>query len=475
MTASASCLSLEGLDRLRQWPGADPDARAAIRAALTASGSRLAVVDDDPTGTQTVSGVPVCLSLDEDSILETARGAGAVFYVSTNSRSLPADAARELSVRVGQWLARAASDLAFRPLLASRSDSTLRGHYPLEVEALAEGLGSGCDGVIIAPAFFEGGRFTVDDVHLVQQEGALVPADRTEFARDPVFGYSHGNLREWVEEKTQGRWSREQVLSISLDAIREGGPEAVADVLLRCRGGQPVVVNAVCYGDLDTFVLGLMRAEEEGRRYVYRCSASFVKSRGGFPDVPLLTAEELCPSGGAGLVVAGSYVRKTSRQLGDLIGSGLAEGVEVSVEGLLDPARREDVISSAVRRAEGILESGRTALIYTSRARLAAEGDAFLAAGESVMSGLCGIVEGIRARTAFVVAKGGITSIEVARRALRARICQVAGQVLPGVPVWTMGPESRWPGVSYTVFPGNVGDECSLTRVVSILSGGASR
>ena len=40
------------------------------------------------------------------------------------------------------------------------------------------------------------------------------------------------------------------------------------------------------------------------------------------------------------------------------------------------------------------------------------------------------------------------------------------GQVLPGVPVWELGPESRYPGLKYIVFPGNVGDSEAVREVV---------
>jgi len=42
----------------------------------------------------------------------------------------------------------------------------------------------------------------------------------------------------------------------------------------------------------------------------------------------------------------------------------------------------------------------------------------------------------------------------------------VLGQILPGVPVWKLGAESRFPNLAYIVFPGNVGDAHSLADVV---------
>ena len=43
------------------------------------------------------------------------------------------------------------------------------------------------------------------------------------------------------------------------------------------------------------------------------------------------------------------------------------------------------------------------------------------------------------------------------------------GQIQPGIPVWKLGPESRFPGLPYIIFPGNVGSDDTLKKVVKIL------
>ncbi|HPJ01993.1 MAG TPA: nucleotide-binding domain containing protein, partial [Candidatus Limiplasma sp.] len=49
---------------------------------------------------------------------------------------------------------------------------------------------------------------------------------------------------------------------------------------------------------------------------------------------------------------------------------------------------------------------------------------------------------------------------------LQVRKALVMGQILKGVPVWLTGPESRFPGMPYVIFPGNVGDENALLEAV---------
>lgn len=110
-----------------------------------------------------------------------------------------------------------------KPIVISRSDSTLRGHFPHEVDAVAKSMGEEDLPYLIFPFFPEGGRFTIDDIHYVAEGEDLVPAGDTAYAKDAAFGFTRSNLREWVEEKTKGRIKAEEVISISLADIRQGG------------------------------------------------------------------------------------------------------------------------------------------------------------------------------------------------------------------------------------------------------------
>jgi uncharacterized protein YgbK (DUF1537 family) len=474
-------MTLAELLRDTSPPQDTPGARETLRSRLASSSSRIAVVDDDPTGTQTVQDVWVTLDWSPAVLREAAPSPEPVFYVSVNSRALDAAACEALSLEVGGALRSAADGAGTRLILASRSDSTLRGHFPAELIALCRGMGAMPRAVLLAPAFFEGGRFTVGNVHYVEQGGQAVPAAETEFARDPTFGYRASDLREWVEEKTGGAVPSRDVVSLSLELIRRGGPEAVAEALREACARPPattaawplgpvVVVNAACYQDLDVVSLAASAVEAEGIPLAYRCAASFVKSRGGFGDEPLLRGARLGATAGPGLVVVGSYVQKTSRQLETLLGAGAVEAVELDVDRLADAARSDAAVATARERIDASLRSGRTAAVYTSRSTHLTSRPGFLDVGRSVMRGLCASVGGLRERPAWIVAKGCITSIEVARRALGVRRARVLGQIANGVPVWRLGDESAAPGAPYVVFPGNVGDERTLLEVVSILT-----
>ena len=454
-------------------PRSIPGARRALKDALLRSATRLVAIDDDPTGTQTVHGVRVLMEWAVPALARALRRPEPLFYVSTNSRSLSPSDATALARRVGAGLREAAAQAHVRILVASRSDSTLRGHFPSEVDALAAELPARPDGVLLVPAFFDAGRYTIDNVHWVDTGDGLVPAHETEFARDPDFGFANSDLREWVQEKTRGRVKASEVACIGIEDIRQGGPGKVAEILDRARGGVPIVANAACDADLEVIALGAGAAEEQGKTFLYRTSASFVKVRAGVEDRPLLARSEMSPRAGHGLVVVGSYVARTSGQVEHLIRSGRAVPIEISVPRLLSEQDRPAEVLRAIRAASGALGGGATAIVYTSRQKH--DSADFLAAGRGIMEALCEVVRGIEQPPGFIVAKGGITAMAIARNALGCSEAFVLGQVLKGVPVWRLGPGSRWSDVPYVVFPGNVGGPTALLDVVNAMAGTGDR
>lgn len=241
----------------------------------------LVILDDDPTGTQTCHDIPVLCVWDRDTLSSTfqstrAAGAGGPggFFILTNSRALHPPEARSLVREICTNLV-AAADVEFEVVL--RSDSTLRGHFPLEPRAVEDVLGPR-DAWILAPFFLQGGRYTVDDVHYVAEgEDDLVPAARTQFARDATFGYTASDLREWVVEKSRGDIEPSRIKSLGLLDIRTGGPERVGELLMGWEKGSVVVVNAAAEEDMDVVVLGLLEGEYD--IYIFPPASLFFPQR----------------------------------------------------------------------------------------------------------------------------------------------------------------------------------------------------
>ncbi len=450
-----------------EWP---EELRPRNRQALEAGpAEKLVVLDDDPTGTQTVYDVPVLTEWSVASLREVFAGADRGFYVLTNSRSLPPAQAGRLTRQLAEHLLAAADGHPFT--VVSRSDSTLRGHYPLETDVLADELGP-FDATVLVPCFQAGGRCTIDGVHYVADGQRLVPAAETPFAADAAFGYRHSDLRQWVEEKTAGRVSAADVVTIPIEAIRRGGPSAVAEQLLLASAGAVVVVDAVTGRDLDVLIAGLMEVERQGRRFLFRTAADFVAARLALTPRSLLTPAELdLGASGGGLIVAGSYVPATTAQLGQLRSeSGLVD-LELDVSVLLDSSSRAAEIERAADLMNGHLAEGRNVLVATSRqVTVGHDAQASLGIGRSISQAVVDVVRRLAQRPRYLVAKGGITSSDIATEGLGVRCARVLGQVLPGVPVWRLGTESRFPGLSYVVFPGNVGSPDSLRELYRTLS-----
>jgi len=452
-----------------------PDALERIRERVVAQGRKIAVLDDDPTGTQTVHGVPVLTTWSVEDLRWALEQPSPTFYILTNSRSFPENEAAAMNREVASNLAAAAEQAGTDFVVTSRGDSTLRGHFPAETDALAEGLGGGIDGVILCPCYLEAGRLTADDTHWVRQGERLVPAGETEFARDASFGYSTSDLRDWVEEKTGGRIAAPEVVSVGLADIREGGPERVSEILAGVRGGRPVVVNAASNADLEVFVLGLLDAEEDGRRFLYRTGPSFVRVRGGIAERGPLSPEELYrrrPRRGHGLVLVGSHVALTTRQLEGVLDLERVHAVELSVPRLLEGAEREGELRRvSAEVGAGLAES--EVVVYTSREVVGGgSGQTGFEVGRAVSDALVEVMRRVDRGLplAFVVAKGGITSSDVGTRGLGVRRAEVAGQMLPGiVSVWVLPEDSAFPGLPYVIFAGNVGGPDSLVRVIQIL------
>jgi uncharacterized protein YgbK (DUF1537 family) len=455
-----------------------PNALERIRRKASESGRRLAVLDDDPTGTQTVHGVPVLTTWSLEDLRWALEQPSSTFYILTNSRSFPEVEAARMNREISANLASAAEQAGAKFAIVSRGDSTLRGHFPAETEAVEEALGVGLDGIVLCPCYIEAGRLTVEDIHWVRQGQSLVPAGETEFAGDASFGYSSSNLAAWVEEKTTGRVRASEVASVGLADIREGGPGRVAELLLSVSGGRPVVVNAASYADLEVFVLGLLDAEEKGKRFVYRTGPSFVRVRGGISEKGPLSAEELYghrPRQGHGLVLVGSHVEMTTRQLEYVLALSDVLPVELSVPRLLDAGVRDGELDRVVSEVnQGLAEA--EVVVYTSRELVhGGAGRTGLEIGVSVSDALVEVMRRVDRRTplAFVVAKGGITSSDVGTRGLGVRRAEVAGQMLPGIiSVWILPEDSAFPGLPYVIFAGNVGEEDSLARIVEILREG---
>ena len=280
---------------------------------------KIIVLDDDPTGVQTVNGIHVYTDWTEESIAAGFAEENRMFFILTNSRAFQTAQTEEEHRTIAARVAAEARRTGKEFMLISRSDSTLRGHYPLETVTLARTLeesGERIDGEVLMPFFKEGGRFTIGDVHYVQEGAELTPAGDTEFARDKTFGYTSSDMKEYIEEKTQGAFRAADVVSISLDDLRAVHVDAITEQIMAVTDFRKLIVNAVDYVDVKVFAIAMMRAMKAGKNFLFRTAAAWTKVIGGVTDKPLLRRDELVVAGNAngGLIIIGSHVKKTTEQ-----------------------------------------------------------------------------------------------------------------------------------------------------------------
>lgn len=433
----------------------------------------IVVLDDDPTGTQTVYDVPVLTQWSVEDLANEFQNQTPLFFVLTNTRGCTQQQAQHIAAEIGRNLSAASKQSNREFEVISRSDSTLRGHYPAEVDPLAQEIGLAEAPHILIPFFLEGGRLTIQDEHYVVENEMLVPASATPFAKDAVFGFSTSNMKQWVAEKTNNRIAAENVVSISLEDLRTHGPDAVATKLRNTTPGSAVIVNAIEMRDLEVFTAGAINAADAGP-FLYRTAASFVQVAAGLAPKPLLKTEELVEtdSSTGGLIVVGSYVPKTTQQLQHLQ-SGFPDlnYVELSVANLIDRQHRDREIESACTAVQDSIARGTDTCLFTSRELVKESTDeGNMKISEAVSSAIVDIVSATPDQPKFLIAKGGITSSDVATQALGVKRAVVAGQILPGVPVWRLAEESKYPSMSYVIFPGNVGDETALSQAYQRVS-----
>ncbi|MBE9136820.1 four-carbon acid sugar kinase family protein [Nodosilinea sp. LEGE 07088] len=434
---------------------------------------KIIVLDDDPTGSQTVHSCLLLLQWDVETLRQGLRDASPIVFVLTNTRALTPAAAETVTRQVCQNLKQAIALEAIADfLVVSRSDSTLRGHYPVETDAIAQELGP-FDAHFLVPAFFEGGRITRDSIHYLMVEGVPTPVHETEFAQDSVFGYSTSYLPDYVAEKTAGRIQAQAVERFTLADIRSGS----LDRLLTLEDNVSCAVDGETQADLDQFARDILTAAAQGKRFLFRSAASILTALAALPPQPIdATHMSRYVRGGVpGAIIVGSHVQKTTQQLAQLLEESGVRGIEVNVAELRDggPAAPSQIPDDILRQVAATHRSGQVPVVYTSRQELGFDTvQARLDFGVEVSSLLMEVVKGLPTDIGFLISKGGITSNDTLSTGLALQTARLLGQILPGVSVVrTPADHPQFPDLPVVLFPGNVGDEGALALAYRRLMG----
>jgi uncharacterized protein YgbK (DUF1537 family) len=425
---------------------------------------KIIVLDDDPTGSQTVHSCLLLTRWDVPTLKLGLTDSVPIFFILTNTRALEPSQAEAVTREVCQNLKLALAQTNITDfLVVSRSDSTLRGHYPIETDVIAAELG-GFDAHFLMPAFFEGGRITRNSTHYLVVDGVETPVHKTEFARDSVFGYSHSYLPDYVAEKTDGKIPADRVVQFLLEEVRTGS----LDRLMQLERNRCCVVDGEKQADFDRFAADVIQAASQGKKFLFRSGASILTSLAnlGSQPIPATEMSKYVRDGKPGAIIIGSHVKKTTEQLNQLLITPGIVGVQIDVSQLIDDdaSVRTQLLATILDRINTIHTDGNTPAIYTSRKELTFNSiQTRLQFGEAVSTLLMDIVRALPSDIGFLISKGGITSNDTLSKGLALPTARLLGQILPGCSAIVTPPtHPQFPNLPVVLFPGNVGDADAL-------------
>jgi uncharacterized protein YgbK (DUF1537 family) len=410
-----------------------------------------------------VHSCPLLLRWDASSLRRGLAHPSPLLFVLANTRALGADAARARVREICRALkpalawAQAAGHLD-RWMVVSRGDSTLRGHFPLEVDVLHEELGP-FDATFLAPAFLPGGRTTVDGVHLLDGQ----PVHTTAFARDRLFGYSTSHLPAWVEQKSGGRIPASAVPRLTgaeLDAV--SALEHRLQVLPR---GCVVAVDGQRIEQLQALGTAIHGLSRQGRRFTAQCAASLINGLVPLPPQPLsakklaaLRRRDALGQSLPGLVMVGSHVPLADAQLERLLQEPACAGLELPVACLAEAAETAWMEAEWLVQLQERLRAGTTPVLYTSRGELSLGSEAERRRlGLGLAALMARLVGALAPQLGYVISKGGITSQMLLTNGLGASVVALQGQLMPGLSMVLVD------DLPVVTFPGNLGGADGLS------------
>ena len=461
---------------------------------------KVIVFDDDPTGSQTVHSAPLLLRWDAPTLAAGLRHPSPLLFLLANTRALDPGEARQRVGEICRALVPALEEarqagLIDRWIAVSRGDSTLRGHFPLEVEVIDQELGP-FEATFLAPAFLEGGRTTVAGVHLLQGE----PVHHSAFARDSLFGYGTSDLAAWAQEKSGGRIAAAAVQHLALAELEPAAQGALRQRLEALAGNPLVVVDAERPGHLAAFGVVVRElvagSQDPPQRFLFQSAASLLNGLVTLPPQPrdaqgLAALCRLDPAGGRrpGLVLVGSHVPLADAQLASLLAEPGCGGVEVPVarvqrvlEGPLPDTLLASLEQEWLERLRDLLAAGRTPVLFTSRGELvcrhAAERRRL---GRELAAAMARVAAQLAPELGYLISKGGITSHTLLAEGLGLDWVELQGQLQPGLSL-VLVPEAGSKGATsarvegiealpLVTVPGNLGEADTLVGLWQRLGG----
>ncbi len=445
---------------------------------------KIIIIDDDPTGSQTVNDCNLILRWDYETLLKGLKGSSNLLFILANTRSLTEKDVKIRLKEICSSLKVIMNNSLFAEeefVVISRGDSTLRGHNFIEPFVINELLGP-FDATFYIPAFIEGNRTTVNGNHFVDN----IPIHKTIFSKDKIFGFNTSNVKELIYEQSNYQLDINYIENIFLkdfELFETNQPNKLYMYIERLNNNKKVIVDIVNYSQLDKFSR-IVKSLLKKKKFLFRSSASFISSLSNIKQTKKdhiyfsqLSRKNINDERMKGLIVVGSYVELTTLQLKKVLEISLCKPVEINVFKLYSFFKLEDNFQQINSLKELILNSIRQKLskdfipiLYTSREIVSPRDNNDLIQFQLFLSTFISeIVSSIKNEIGYLISKGGMTTNTIISEGLEADSVYLEGQILPGISLVTFKLLKQKGKLPIVTFPGNIGNSMSLVKALGIL------
>ncbi len=438
---------------------------------------KLVVIDDDPTGSQTVHDCLLLLKWDCSTLVKGFESQSNLFFILANTRSLSENDAKLTIEEICKNLKKVMASQTYTEeiIFISRGDSTLRGHNFLEPNALNSCLGP-FDATFHIPAFIEGKRLTINGLHFVDKN----PINQTIFAKDKVFGFKTSNVKNLLFQKSKSQINFEDIQNLFLSDMEILNDEENNNVLKKLKNlknNKHVIVDVENYSQLKKFSSVIKKLTKQ-KKFLFRTAASFISaisekksvSHGEtfFSNLRIRNKEK---SFLPGLIIVGSYVELSTKQLKNLLEISNCNPIELDVVEFFkinssenNQKRRNLLKNKFLKEIRFSFEKGRTPVVFTSRKFMSLNYSQQINFYNSLACFIAELVADLKYEIGYLISKGGITTNVILSNGLNANYVYLEGQILTGISVVTckLKNNERLPIVTH---PGNIGSEDSLVNI----------
>ncbi len=438
---------------------------------------KFVVIDDDPTGSQTVHDCLLLLNWDCSTLIKGFESKSNLFFILANTRSLSENDAKLTIEQICKNLKTVITSQAYEEeiVFISRGDSTLRGHNYLEPIALNSCLGP-FDATFHIPAFIEGKRLTINGSHFVDK----IPISQTIFATDKIFGYETSNVKNLLLQQSKSQINFEDIQNLLLSDIEMLNDEEnniVFKTLKNLKNNKHVVVDVENYSQLKKLSLVIKKLIKQ-KKFLFRTAASFISSISEkksvsqseifFSNLRLRNKEK---SFLPGLIIVGSYVELSTIQLNNLLEISNCNPIELDVFEFFkitssdnNQKRRNLFKNKFLKEIRFSFEKGKTPVLFTSRQFMSLDYSEQFNFYNSLSCFIAELVADLKYEIGYLISKGGITTNMILSKGLNADYVYLEGQIFTGISVVTynLKNDEKIPIVTH---PGNIGTKDSLVNI----------